>query len=80
MCKEQIFDYGNVTESYDTIDVEVCILFSATFWLSYHNDGVLSKWKTQLVILLSGESNMKYLLVDEMFNYPIKYNAHTVIE
>ena len=63
MCKEQSFDYGNVTESYDKIDVEVCILFSVMFWLSYHNDGDFSKWKTQLVILLSGESNMKCLLV-----------------
>ena len=80
MCKEQSFDYGNETESYHTIDVEVCILFSAMFWLSYHNDGDFSKWKTQLVIFLSGESNIKCLLVDEMLNYPIKYNAHTFIE
>ena len=76
----QSFDYGNVTESYDKIDVEVCILFSVMFWLSYHNDGDFTKWKTQLVILLSGESNMKCLLVDEMLNYPIKYNASTFIE
>ena len=76
----QSFDYGNVTESYDKIDVEVCILFSVMFWLSYHNDGDFTKWKTQLVILLSGESNMKCLLVDEMLNYPIKYNARTFIE